>query len=184
MRERGLPRQEVLPEVDIVVDRFHVMQNLNNALAVPSSAGRCPRGGASLRSPPFASICRPSACKARRTLQRQADADTKKRLKGFRWVLVTNPENLTEEGQAKLEQMYEDAPEIAQLHELREEFRSIFNDKTIELPEIAHAVPSLRRPSASKLSDWADKICQLAIEPLQKFAQTLQNWHAVLYSLW
>lgn len=60
--------------------------------------------------------------------------------------------------------MYEDAPEIAQLHELREEFRSIFNDKTIELPEIA------------KLSDWADKICQLAIEPLQKFAQTLRNW--------
>ncbi len=83
------------------------------------------------------------------------------------------------------------APRIAQLHELREEFRSIFNDKTIELPEIAHAVPSqaraiarASRPSASKLSDWADKICPLAIEPLQKFAQTLQNWHAVLYSLW
>lgn len=55
---------------------------------------------------------------------------------------------------------------MAQLHELREEFRGIFNDETIELPEIAQ----------SKLSDWADKICQLSIEPLQKFAQTLQNW--------
>ncbi len=85
MRERGLPRQEVLPEVDIVaegvaskrrnrtaVDRFHVMQNLNNALAVPSQARAIARAS------------RPSACKARRTLQRQADADTKKRLKGFR----------------------------------------------------------------------------------------------------
>lgn len=139
--------QEVLPEVDIVVDRFHVMQNLNRALI-----------------------------EARRTLQRQADADTKKRLKGFRWVLVTNPENLNEEGQAKLEQMYSDAPEIAQLHQLREEFRGIFNDETIKQPEIAQG----------KLNDWADKIRQLAvegeqsartaIEPLQKFAQTLQNW--------
>lgn len=51
--------QEVLPEVDIVVDRFHVMQNLNRALN-----------------------------EARRALQRQADTDTKKHLKGFRWVKV------------------------------------------------------------------------------------------------
>lgn len=43
--------QEVLPEIDIVVDRFHVMQNLNNALS-----------------------------EARRTLQRQADKETSERI--------------------------------------------------------------------------------------------------------
>ena len=42
---RGLPRQEVLPEVDIVVDRFHVMQNLNTALSAVLSVkdGNLPR---------------------------------------------------------------------------------------------------------------------------------------------
>jgi transposase len=129
--------QEVLPAVDIVVDRFHVMQNLNSALN-----------------------------DTRRTLQRQADEETKSRLKGFRWVLVTNPENLTPEGQAKLKQMYQEVPELAQLHQLREEFRGIFNDLTIKRPEIAQ----------SKLTDWADKICELGLVPLQKFASTLRNW--------
>lgn len=100
--------KEVLPDIDIVVDRFHVMQNLNDALT-----------------------------SARRILQSQADSETNKRLKGFRWTLVTNPENLSEEGQEKLQQMYEQAPELAQLHELREEFQAIFNDETIKLPEIA-----------------------------------------------
>jgi transposase len=57
-----------LPNAYRVVDRFHVMKNLNDALT-----------------------------KARRSIQNQADEATKSVLKGCRWLLVKNRENLTDE---------------------------------------------------------------------------------------
>jgi hypothetical protein len=65
---------EKLPNAHAVVDRFHVMKNLNDALN-----------------------------KARRSIQNQADEATKALLKGCRWWLVKIQENLDEEDQAKLE---------------------------------------------------------------------------------
>ena len=67
---------EKLPNARRVVDRFHVMKNLNDALT-----------------------------KARRTIQQEADEAMKTVLKGCRWLLVKNRENLTAEDQEKLSAM-------------------------------------------------------------------------------
>ena len=57
---------EKLPNARRIVDRFHVMKNVKEALT-----------------------------KARRTIQQDADETTKTLLKGCRWLLVKNRENLT-----------------------------------------------------------------------------------------
>jgi transposase len=58
--------EQKLPNARRVVDRFHIMKNLNDALT-----------------------------KARRIIQKDADEKTKELLKGCRWLLVKNRENLT-----------------------------------------------------------------------------------------
>jgi len=58
------------------VDRFHIVKNLNEVLA-----------------------------KARRAIQKDADEMTKEMLKGCRWLLVKNRENLSQEQQKKLPRM-------------------------------------------------------------------------------
>ena len=65
--------QAHLPNAQPVVDRFHVMKNLNDAVT-----------------------------KARRAIQRQATDEQQETLKGCRWLLVKNRENLTEEEQPDL----------------------------------------------------------------------------------
>ena len=65
-----------LPNARQTVDRFHVMKNLNEAVT-----------------------------QARRAIQRQADATTRAALKGGRWLLVKNRENLTDEERQRLEAM-------------------------------------------------------------------------------
>jgi transposase len=64
---------EILPGVVVNADRFHVMKNLNNSLT-----------------------------KARRELQKDIDEETKELIKGSRWILVKNEENLSDEEKEKL----------------------------------------------------------------------------------
>ena len=82
-----------VPHAEIVADRFHVVKNLNKAVT-----------------------------KARRDIQRTADEETKECLKGSRWVLVTNEENLSNKGRQKLAEVYETSPELKQLHQGLPEF--------------------------------------------------------------
>jgi transposase len=89
-----------LPNARRVVDRFHVMKNLNDALS-----------------------------KARRSIQNQADEATKALLKGCSWWLVKNRENLDEEEQASLEQALAASPELKACYQLKEDFRNWFNQK-------------------------------------------------------
>ena len=87
-----------LPNAIQVADRFHVMKNLNDALT-----------------------------KARRTIQNQADEATKTLLKGCRWLLVRNRDNLNAEETEKLERMLAASPELRTCYELKEDFRRCFN---------------------------------------------------------
>lgn len=87
-----------LPNAHPVVDRFHVMKNLNDAVS-----------------------------QARRTIQRQADQATQALLKGCRWLLVKNREHLTEEERQQLEGVLAASPELRQCYELKEAFRDWFN---------------------------------------------------------
>ena len=89
---------EALPRrVKVVVDRFHVMKQLNDALT-----------------------------KCRREIQRDMPKEERDELKGLRWILVRNETNLDEEQKAKLKELYEKCPELKTCHRLKEDFRNIF----------------------------------------------------------
>lgn len=89
---------EALPKrVKVVVDRFHVMKQLNEALT-----------------------------KCRREIQRGMPKEDRDALKGLRWILVTNESNLDEEQKGQLKELYQKCPELKRCHKLKEEFRDIF----------------------------------------------------------
>ena len=83
--------------VKIVIDRFHVTQQLNGALT-----------------------------KCRREIQRGMSKKERDELKGMRWILVTNEANLDEEQKGKLKELYTKCPELKTCHRLKEDFRDIF----------------------------------------------------------
>jgi transposase len=91
---------EKLPHVEIVIDRFHVMKNLNDCLT-----------------------------NTRREICRIASKEDKAKLKGCRWVLVKNSADLTLAEQEKLNIVYDTSPELKQVHLLKEDFRRIFEEE-------------------------------------------------------
>jgi len=91
---------EKLPNARRIVDRFHVMKNLNDTLT-----------------------------KARRAIQKEATEDTKEIWKGCRWLLVKNKENLKAEEQQKLDKMLAASPELQACDEFKEAFRDLFNQE-------------------------------------------------------
>ncbi len=90
--------QAKLPKARLVVDRFHVMKNLNDAVT-----------------------------DARRVIQKQSDPDTRTQLKGGRWLLVKNREHLSADECVKLDAMLAASPVLKQCYELKEDFRAWFN---------------------------------------------------------
>jgi len=128
---------EKLPHAEIVIDRFHVMKSLNDCLTT-----------------------------SRREICRLASQEDKAKLKGCRWILVKNIEDLTFEEQEKLKVLYETSPELKQVHVLKEDFRRIFEDED-------------NRDSASKaLEDWINRVVESGLKGLEKFLVTLNNWKA------
>ncbi len=85
-----------LPWAEIIADRFHVMKQLNEALA-----------------------------KIRRNLQAQASQDTSELLKGLRWILVRNRAELKPAEEAKLQAALDAFPELRTAYLLKEKFRTI-----------------------------------------------------------
>lgn len=125
----------LLPHAQCVVDRFHVMKNLTDAVT-----------------------------KARRTIQRQADEATQAILKGGRWLVVKNREDLTAAEAEQLAQMLSVSPELKTCYELKEDFRAWF-------------ARSADRPSAaSGLCEWQAKAKATGLRSLQAFVRTLDNW--------
>lgn len=127
--------QAKLPHARLVVDRFHVMKNLNDAVT-----------------------------KARRAIQKQADAATQEVLKGCRWLLVKNAEQLTPEEHEKLQAMLTASPELKACYDLKEDFRRWFN-------------AALDRPTAeNELRDWIARVEASGLKALQAFVNTVTNW--------
>ena len=124
-----------LPNARRVVDRFHVMKNLTGAIT-----------------------------KARRSIQSQADEETQALLKGSRWLLVKNYENLDEEDQTDLERALTASPELRECYQLKEDFRHWFEQKS-------------DRDSAEKeLQAWIERVKASSFRALKSFVKTLQNW--------
>jgi len=119
----------------IVVDRFHVMKNLNHCLTM-----------------------------ARREIQRNASNEVKEQLKGSRWVLVKNQKDLNEKQRAKLDSLYQVSPELKACHQLKEQFRTIFETITD------------REKARTALLRWIKQVEKQSVTALQSFLVTLKNW--------
>jgi len=124
-----------LPHAEVVVDRFHVMRQLNERLT-----------------------------QVRRAIQARTDETTRAVLKGTRWILVKNREELDEEEASRLAQVLTACPELRTLYWLKEEFRRIF-EKVWD-----------RGRAARFLRAWICKAQQTQDKFLLKFVTTLKNW--------
>ena len=123
--------------VTITIDRFHVMKNFQECLT-----------------------------KARRELQRQLPEEERKELKGSRWLILKNPENLTAEETQELTAMKKRFPLFAQLADQREALRAIFDDRKINSPV----------EGRKRLEAWRERVQGLGIKALETFCKTLGNW--------
>ncbi|MBT9437731.1 MAG: ISL3 family transposase [Desulfobacterales bacterium] len=87
-----------LPKAQLVVDRFHVMKQLNERLS-----------------------------QMRRNIQHGLPKDKKDILKGMRWILVKNRSGLSAAEEARLCRMLDLCPSLRELYLLKEDFRHIFD---------------------------------------------------------
>lgn len=127
--------EQFIPHARIVADRFHVMKQLNEQLT-----------------------------KARRQIQRKSDDVTKEALKGSRWLLVTNRDELSSEKQQQLLDVLGVDPELRTAYLLKEEFRRIF--EKIQDQQQARRF----------LEAWMLKVQATHNKYLMSFIKTLQNW--------
>lgn len=124
-----------LPNAQPVVDRFHVMKNLNDALT-----------------------------KSRRVIQRKADEATQTILKGCRWLLVKNRENLTDEEVTQLDDMLAASEELRTCYQLKESFR--------------HWFAQLITPAEAliQLGHWLEQAEASGYAAMKTFVKTVRNW--------
>jgi len=129
-----------LPNAKIVADRFHVMKNLNDQVT-----------------------------SARREIQRELPEASKQTLKGCRWLLVRNHDDLSSAEHEKLAAMFGVSDSLKVLHTLKEDFRKIF--QTDLTPEEA----------GPKLEAWITAVAASGLTKLTKFVSTLRNrWEHIL----
>lgn len=126
---------EELPNASISIDRFHVEKNLLEAVS-----------------------------RLRRQIQKGLPEVQKKELKGIRWLLVSNYDDLDEEKKARLDRALDRCPELALCHYVKEEFRDIFEEEQ----EIEEA--------ANRLDDWLSLAQSVGSQAMNNFVQTVKNW--------
>jgi transposase len=100
----------------------------------------------------------------RREICRESSKEDKLKLKGCRWILVKNCEDLTQEEQEKLNMVYETSLELKQAHILKEDFRRIFEEECD------------REKASKSLEDWVNRVTESGLRGLEKFLITLNNW--------
>jgi transposase len=124
---------EHLPDAALVFDKFHVIKLMNERLD-----------------------------DLRRQMVREAEGPLKLRIKGTRFLLLRNPENLPEDQIPKLDQALQLNEPLLLGWYLKEELRELWNQ------------PS-RQKMAAFLKDWCQKADQTAIGQLMKMAKTLRT---------
>jgi transposase len=123
--------QTIYPDVIIVADRFHVVQNLNEAIH-----------------------------KTRREFQRQASSDAERsQLKGLRYLLIKNQAKLTQTERARLAQLQRTQPVLYQVWHLRQRLHDWYETNTT--PELAQPDLQNWIADATALGlTHLDKFCQ------------------------
>jgi transposase len=123
--------------VVVTIDRFHVMKNFQACLTG-----------------------------ARRELQRQLSGPERARLKGSRWLWLTNPEDLKPESLHALEALKRQFPRLGQVADQREALRATFDDRSIRSPAVGR----------QRLLAWLERVEALGLKALAPFCKTLRNW--------
>jgi transposase len=129
--------REEIPHAKIVIDRFHVQKSFGEQID-----------------------------KARRSIQSKLSEEDRKELKGSRWIVLKPKANLTEEEKTTLESICQKYPELKQLCDLKEEFRNIYESKTLTPVSAKEA-----------FDEWQEKVKALGIAVLDNFLTTLNNWY-------
>jgi transposase len=128
--------QKNLPQADIVFDHFHLVKLLNEKLS-----------------------------DLRRDLFRELKGAMHKQvLKGTRWLLLKNPENLDESKneKARLEEALKLNQPLATAYYMKEDFRQIWMQEN-------------KKKAAQFLKDWMARAQASGIQMLKKFASTLAS---------
>lgn len=97
---------EMMPNATIVADRFHVTKLLNDELDEQRKAEK------------------QAAKKIRKKVERERVLNG---LTGSKYALLKNKKDLNEQQEAKLEEVCEVCPTLAEMHRLKEDFRDIFD---------------------------------------------------------
>jgi transposase len=130
-----------LPAATIVFDHFHLIKLFNDKLQ-----------------------------QFRRWLFNRASATEKNILKGIRWLLLKNPENLVEarNEHRRLQQALELNRPLATVYYMKEDLRQLWSQKT-------------KNRAAKFMADWIARAKASGIGMLKKFAKTLQaHWDGIL----
>ena len=122
-----------LPDAALVFDKFHVIKLMNERLD-----------------------------DLRRQMVREAEGPFKQRIKGTRFLLLRNPENLSEEQIPKLDRALKLNEPLLLGWYLKEELRELWSQ------------PS-RRQMEAFLKDWCQKADQTTIGQMMKMAKTLRT---------
>lgn len=117
--------QVALPNARLVVDRFHLAQNLSFAVS-----------------------------QARRAIQNAAPPEVRAALKGARWLLLKNREHLTADEAQTLARMLALSPELKTCYALKEDLRAWFNTDCDRATAERGLADWLERATASGLAAW------------------------------
>ena len=123
---------EQVPHAEVVHDRFHLMMNLNAALD-----------------------------EIRRAEWHKASKEDKRVIKGSRFLVLAGRENLSRDGEQRLERLVELNSQLTRAYLLKEDFRGIY--QTTHTPERAQ----------SSLSDWCVAALASGLQPVCRFARGL-----------
>lgn len=134
---------KLLPNAQVVADRFHVMKLVNQDLDAARKA-------------------------LRKANQEQTDEVEKNRieavLKQSRYALLKPEENLTEKQKTKLEEIREVLPSLAQMHHQKEAFRAIFeqaedwHDGTFQLLDWLAEAQTIFQKSVGTICRWFGEV--------------------------
>ena len=120
-----------LPEADIVFDKFHLISNLGEVID-----------------------------KVRRRTQAQTDAEGRALLKGQRYNLLRNPENLSTDGRRDLKLLLAANRELSVVYLLKDAFKAVWTY-------------TYRRSADKCLSNWIAMALESGIRELARFARGL-----------
>jgi len=135
--------KELMPNVEVVADRFHVMKIVNEELDSKRKEERR------------------ESKKIENKLERE---QIEEGLKNSKYILLRNEEDLDEDQRGRLEKIKSVSPELAEMHRLKEDFRAIFEEEktwasgSLRLLDWLVAAQDKFTSACKTIVNWIDEI--------------------------